>query len=89
MDGFTPSFLLQVIIAIGSGGLAYGVMRADLRNLMRSMDEERRIREEHEIEDDEIHASIRGDIVDVSNRISRIEGANDLTERLAAVLKRG
>lgn len=88
MEGFTPAFFLQVIVAIGSGGLAYGALRADLKNLMRSVDEERRIREAHEREDDQTHHDIRDAVGVLSNRLARMEGANDLSEKIVTALKR-
>lgn len=88
MEGFTPAFFLQVVIAIGSGGLAYGVMKADLKNLMRSVDEERRIREKHEKDDDETHHDIRNELGILSNQVARMEGANDLSEKIVSALKR-
>lgn len=35
MEGFTPSFFLQLIIAIASGGVAYGAIRSDLSRLQK------------------------------------------------------
>lgn len=74
MDGFTPAFFLQVVIAVGSAGAMYGAVRADLRNMMRGIDEERRLREEHEKSDASAHHDIRGTIQAVSNRVALLEG---------------
>lgn len=74
MDGFTPAFFLQVVIAVGSAGAMYGAVRADLRNMMRGIDEERRLREEHEKSDDSTHHDIRRTIQAVSNRVALLEG---------------
>jgi len=32
MDGFTPGFFLNLVIALLSGGIAYGVLKTDLKN---------------------------------------------------------
>ena len=74
MDGFTPEFFLQVVIAIGSAGVMYGAVRSDLSNMRRSLDDERRLREKHEGEDDETHHDIRGELGILANRVSEIKG---------------
>lgn len=74
MEGFTPSFFLQLVVAVGSAGAVYGAIRADLNNMKRSLDEERRLREEHSKEDDKSFHNIRGDIGTVSNRVALLEG---------------
>ena len=62
MDGFTPSFFLQLIIAVGSAGAVYGAIRADLNNLIRSVDQDRRLREEHAKEDNETFDELRHEL---------------------------
>lgn len=84
MDGFTPSFFLQLVLAVGSAGAVYGAIKSDLTNTIRSLDEERRLREEHEKNDDETHHDLRGEIQDVKVRQAVLEGkqtmANDILE---------
>lgn len=87
MEGFTPTFFLQLVIAIGSGGIAYGVLRADLKNLIRSVDEDRRLREEHAKEDDNSFHEIRNELQSQHGRLARVEAANDLAERFVSALK--
>ena len=87
MDGFTPSFFLQLIIAVGSAGAVYGAIRADLNNLIRSVDQDRRLREEHAKEDNETFDELRHELQEQHGRIARMEGASDLAERLVSELK--
>lgn len=88
MEGFTPTFFLQLVIAIGSGGIAYGVLRADLKNLIRSVDEDRRLREEHAKEDDMSFHDLRGEIQAQHGRLAKLEGQHELADKLLAVVKR-
>lgn len=74
MDGFTPAFVLQLVVAVGSAGAVYGAIRADLNNMKRSIDEERRLREDHAKADDKSFHDIRGDVGAVSNRVATLEG---------------
>jgi len=74
MDGFTPTFFLEVLIAVGSAGAVYGAIRADLNNLRREHDAEVKLRERHAKADDDSFHDIREDIVLVSNRVAVIEG---------------
>lgn len=37
-EGFTPTFFLQLIIAIASGGVAYGAIKADIRSMHERLD---------------------------------------------------
>lgn len=74
MDGFTPAFFLNLVIAIMSGGIAYGVLKTDLKNTIAGLANELRLREEHEKKDDQTHHDIRDEMSGVSNRVSIIEG---------------
>lgn len=74
MEGFTPSFFLQVIIALGSGVGAFYAMKADLKNMFRELENEKRLREEHEKDDDQTHHDIRDNLGSVSTRIAVLEG---------------
>lgn len=74
MEGFTPSFFLQVIIALASGVGAFYAMKADLRSMFLGLAEEKRLREEHEKEDDATHHDIRDDLGTVSTRLAVLEG---------------
>lgn len=86
MDGFTPSFVLQLLLAIGSAGAVYGAVRADLNNMARSLDEERRLREQHAQETDRTHQDLRGEIQTVKVQQARLEGKQIMaTEILDAV----
>lgn len=74
MDGFTPSFFLQCLIAIGSAGAVYGAIRTDLNNLKRGLEEETRLREtlDHET-DDSLH-DVRNSINEVGMKVAALEG---------------
>lgn len=74
MDGFTPTVVLQLLLSVAAAGGVYGAIRADLNNMKRSLDEERRLREKHEAEDDKTHHDIRDDLGLVSMRVSVMEG---------------
>ena len=74
MDGFTPTFFLQLVISVLSGGIAYGVLKTDLKNTIAGLNEERRLREEHEKNDDKTHHDIREELGIVSNRLATMEG---------------
>lgn len=74
MEGFTPSFFLQVIIALASGVGAFAAMKADLRAMFRGLEEEKRLRELHESQDDTTHHDIRDDLGAVSTRLAMLEG---------------
>jgi hypothetical protein len=74
---FTPTFFLEVLIAVFPRfcrGAVYGAIRADLTNLRREHDAEVKLRQEHAAADDESFHDIRDDIGMVSNRVAVIEG---------------
>jgi thiamine phosphate synthase YjbQ (UPF0047 family) len=74
MDGFTPTFFLNLVVALLSGGVAYGVLKTDLANTIERVSEETRLREKHEKDDDATHHDIRGELQTVSSRIATMEG---------------
>lgn len=74
MDGFSPSFFLQLVIAVGSAGAVYGAVRADLANLREKLEEETRLRENAGKETDAAIHDIRNDITGHHGRISKLEG---------------
>lgn len=82
MDGFTPSFVLQLLLAIGSAGAVYGAVRADLNNMARSLDEERRLREQHAQETDRTHHDLRGEIQQVKIDQARLDGKQTMAIEL-------
>ncbi len=88
MEGFTPTFFLQVLVAVGTAGAVYGAVKADLKNMHRRLEEEIEARKEHSKADDQIFHDIRGAIGLISNKVAHLEGADDLAERIAAALKR-
>lgn len=77
MSEFTPGFFLNLVIALLSGGIAYGVLKTDLKNTIDGLQQETRLREKHEAEDDKTHHDIRGEVGTVSNRIAVLEGRMD------------
>lgn len=86
MEGFTPTFFLQLLLVIGSAFAVYGAIKADLKNTIRSLDEERRLREEHEKDDDATHHDLRGDIQEVKVKTALLEGKQIMaTELMEAV----
>jgi hypothetical protein len=88
MDGFTPTFFLQIVIAIGTAGAVYGAIKADLRNMHERMDEEREAAKAHRKEDDESFHDIRDKIGGIAGRVARMEGANDLGEQIVSAMRK-
>lgn len=74
MSEFTPGFFLNLVIALLSGGIAYGVLKTDLKNTIEGLLKETQLREKHEAEDDKTHHDIRGAVGTVSNRVAVLEG---------------
>ena len=74
MEGFTPTFFLQVVIAIGTAGAVYGAIKADLKNMHARLENEIRLREAHATADDLSFHDVREHLVDIGNRVSVIEG---------------
>lgn len=86
-EGFTPSFFLQLAIALLSAGAVYGAIRSDIKNLHRRLDDERETAKQHRDEDDESFRDIRDKLQGHHGRISHIEGHGDLVDKLALALK--
>ncbi|HZR03633.1 MAG TPA: hypothetical protein VFA81_10730 [Burkholderiales bacterium] len=74
MEGFTPTFVLEVLIALCSGLGSFFAMRENMKTLFRQQAEETRLREQHAKADDESFHDIRETIGMVSNRVAVIEG---------------
>lgn len=74
MDGFTPTFFLNLVIALLSGGVAYGVLKTDLANTITRLAEETRLRELHEERDDKTHHDIRDEMGVIANKVAVIQG---------------
>jgi hypothetical protein len=68
------AFFLNLVIALMSGAIAYGVLKTDLKNTIERLNKETELREEHEKQDDETHHDIRGEVGLVSQRVAVIEG---------------
>jgi hypothetical protein len=79
MEGFTPTFFLQLVIALMAGVGSYYAIKTDLRNCIDGLKKETALREKHEEEDDKTHHDIRGEVGVVSNRVAILEGR--MTER--------
>jgi len=73
LDGFTPTFFLELIIALLSAGGVYGAIRMDLKTLRERVDEERRQREAHAKEDDDCFRELRDDLGGIHGRLSVVE----------------
>ena len=87
MEGFTPSFFLQLIIALGSGVGAFYAMKADLKNMHSMLEQEREAAKQHRAEDDQSFHDIRDKLSGHHGRLSRMEGASDLAERVVSAMK--
>lgn len=74
MDGFTPAFFLNLVIALMSGGIAYGVLKTDLKNTIAGLTEERRLREDLDKSTDKSFRRVNDDLQVVNNRVATLEG---------------
>lgn len=74
MDGFTPTFFLEVLIAVGSAGAMYGAIKNDLKSMHEKIATETRLREGLEAEMARSLHSIRGAVNDVGLKVAKIEG---------------
>lgn len=89
MDVLTPAVILQIVVTVGAVAAGYGMLRADLKNIARSLDLERQERQNHINSDETSFHDIRGNLQEHHGRLSRIEGQHDLAERIAAALREG
>lgn len=74
MDWFTPQFFLQLLIAMASGGVAYGAIKKDLTNAIAGLAREERLREKLGTDTDASIHDIRNKMQGIDGRVSRIEG---------------
>lgn len=74
MDGFTPTFFLNLVVALLSGGVAYGVLKTDLANTITRLGEETRLREKLADDTDKSIHRIDNDMQIVTNRVATMEG---------------
>lgn len=77
MEGFTPAFFLQLLIAVGTAGAVYGAIKADLRNMHRQLEELKGDFKDHVKSDDETHHELRQADQAALGRVSTIEGRLD------------
>lgn len=87
MEGFTPTFFLQLLLVIGSAGAVYGAIKTDLKNMHYRLTEEREAAKHHREETATNFHEVRGAIHEHHGRLARVEGANDLAERVVSALK--
>ena len=87
MDGFTPSFVLQLLIGVGSAGAVYGAVRSDLNNMARTLDEERRVRENQARDTDETHHDLRNAIQQVKIDQARLDGKQTMASDILEAMK--
>lgn len=73
-NGFTPTFFLQLVIAMVTGVGAYYAIKTDLKNTIDGLSEEKRLREKLSDDVDASIHDVRGEIGIVSNRVSVLEG---------------
>lgn len=72
--GFTPTFFLELIIAVGSGLGSYWAMKTDLKNAIAGIAEEKRQREMLDEKTDRSIDGLRENLGTVGNRVSVLEG---------------
>lgn len=88
MDTFTPGFVLQLLLAVGSAGAVYGAVRADLRNMARDIEEERRLREAHAKQADDTHHDIREEIQVLKVDLALLQGKQTLAVDLLEAIRK-
>ena len=86
-EGLTPAFWLQVILTVGTVAAGFGVLNANVKNIAKSLDLERQSREEHAKQDDKSFHDLRDQMQGHHGRISRIEGQQDLAEKIAEAFR--
>lgn len=86
-SGFTPQFWLQVGLTLAAVAAGFGMIKAELKNIGRSLDLERKEREKHVEADDQSFHDIRDHLSSHHGRISVLEGKNDLAERIAEAVR--
>lgn len=74
MDGFTPTFFLEVLIAVGSAGAMYGAIKNDLKSMHEKIATETRLREALAEETGKAIHSVRGAVQEVGLKIAAMEG---------------
>lgn len=87
MELLTPQFLLQALVTIAAVSAGYGMLRADLKNLVRSLDEERRLREEHSKADDASFHDIRDQLQIQFGAIKVLEAKDSLGQQIADAIR--
>lgn len=87
MEGFTPQFWLQVVLTVGAVVGGFATLKAELKNIGRSLDLERTEREKHAASDDTTFHDIRDHLQNHHGRIAVLEGKNDLAERIADAVR--
>lgn len=75
MDGFTPTFFLQLLIAVGSAGAVYGAIRADLNNMGTGLAEEKRLREKLASDTDASFHDVRDEVNGLGVKVATLQGA--------------
>jgi len=84
MDG---QFIAQIVVYLLTAGALYGALNEKLKNILSQLGDEKRLREEHAKTDDQSFHDIRDEIGIISTRVARMEGANDLAERVVGAIK--
>ena len=87
MEGFTPQFWLQVILTFGAVIGGYATIKSELKNIGESLKLERSEREKHAANDDMTFHDIRNHLQEHHGRLSRMEGQNDLAEKMAEAIR--
>ena len=87
MEGFTPQFWLQVVLTVGAVVGGYATLKSELKSIGESLKLERAEREKHAANDDVSFHDIRNHLQEHHGRLSRMEGQNDLAEKMAEAIR--
>ena len=74
MEGFTPTFFLEVLVAVGSAGALYGIIKNDLKTMHEKIEDEKRLREMLATETYKLLHGVRDEINSVALQVAVIEG---------------
>jgi hypothetical protein len=74
MEGFTPTFFLQILVGVFTAGGVYVGVKADLKYMHKQLEEEKRLREDLSKDTVRELRNVRDEINSVALQVAVIEG---------------